>query len=405
MYDVGVFAINPVIVTDVRYRMSLPIIRALGRENISVTATERCVCPKSSALGFFSKYISSTAITADPSDDIDAFIADLKNLSEEKSERPVIIPVGIASLLALCEKRDEVSSFADTALPPLPSIELANDKAKLIPFAKDLGIPVPETQFISSGETVDDFSERVSYPAVIKLPRGEMLGLSPDERYKIIKTREDFLIEYPKFAELDKEVLVQNYICGDGYGVSVVFDKNSEPLEIFCHHRLREYPASGGPSCFCESADLPELADYAVKLLKALNWTGVAMVEFRGSPENGFVLMEINPRFWGSCALAPNSGCNIPLALYRAALGETAKTYSGFSPPYKVGHKMRFLLQDLLSFPAYLRKSRNKPKFLLSFLAGLLNPAISDGVLDIRDFRSSFQYLLKALKKTDSIVR
>ena len=248
-------------------------------------------------------------------------------------------------------------------------------------------------------------SERITYPSVIKLPTGELLGLSPNERYAIVRNAEEFVFTYEKFAAYGGDILVQQYIEGDGYGVSAVFGKNGEPLEIFCHHRLREYPASGGPSSFCESADLPELADYAIKLLRELHWEGVAMVEFKGNPTDGFYLMEINPRFWGSSGLAPNSGCNIPLALYRAAKGEEAAPYSSFKPNYKVGHKMRFLLQDLLTFPAYLKRSRKTLRFTLSFFAGLLNPKISDGVLDIRDPRASINYLIRAFKKTDSIVR
>ncbi|MBQ4316406.1 MAG: ATP-grasp domain-containing protein [Oscillospiraceae bacterium] len=396
---------NSAIVTDVRYRMSLPVIRSLGKEGFHITATERTVCKKGSELGFYSKYTSEAAYISDAEENPAQFVADLQKLSESFNERPVIIPVGITSLLAMCKKHAEIEAFADTALPPLSSIELANDKSRLIPFAESIGVPVPETTFLKENETVEELSLRISYPAVIKLPAGEMLGLSPDERYKIVNTKEEFLKSYPKFARYGGDILVQQYITGDGYGVSAVFGKNHEPLEIFCHHRLREYPASGGPSCFCESADLPELADFAIKLLRALNWVGVAMVEFKGTPETGFYLMEINPRFWGSSALAPNSGCNISLALCRAARGEEAPVFTSFTPQYKVGHKMRFLLQDLLAFPAYLRRSSSKIKFALSFVFGLLNPRISDGVLDIRDIRSSVRYLKCALKKTDSIVR
>ncbi len=385
--------------------MSLPVIRALGKNGIPVISAERTVCDKRAALGFYSKYSSKNVVLRDAASDPQGFLCDLKTLADKQKNRPVIIPVGISSLLALCEMRDEVLQFADAALPPLSSIELANDKSRLIPFAESLGIPVPKTTFINDNETVDELSVRITYPAVIKLAMGEMLGLSPDERYKIVKTREEFITEYRKFASYGSSILVQQYIAGDGFGVSAVFDKNSEPLEVFCHHRIREYPASGGPSCFCESANTPELADFAVNLLKELNWVGVAMVEFKGNPDTGFYLMEINPRFWGSSALAPNSGCNIPLALYRAARGEEAQAYITFTPRYKVGHKMRFILQDLLSFPAYFKESQNKLRFILSFFGGLLNPKISDGVLDIRDIRSSVQYLCRALRKSDSIVR
>lgn len=397
-------AIRPAVVTDVRYRMSLPVIRSLGKNGVPVISAERSVCDSKSALGFYSKHSKKNILISD-TDNRAAFWADLEAACSSLDERPVIIPVGISTLLTLCEEPERVSGFADCALPPLSSIELANDKSRLIPFAKECGVPIPETTFLREGESVSELSERISFPCVIKLPRGEMLGLPPEKRYAIINNKEDFVPTYEIFSEYDKSILVQQYIVGDGWGVSAVFDKNSEPLEVFCHHRIREYPSTGGPSCFCESVNAPLLADYAVKLLKALRWVGVAMVEFKGDPETGFYLMEINPRFWGSSALAPNSGCNIPLALYRAACGETAPPNERFSPNYKVGHRMRFLLQDLLAFPSYLKKSKNKLKFALSFILGLFNPSISDGVLSISDLRPSLQYLKNALKKTDSIVR
>ncbi len=393
------------IVTDVRYRMSLPVIRALGRQGVKVICAERDVCETRAALGFYSKYSSKNVRLSDAAENREGFLADLRELCSSCDERPVIVPVGIATLLEMCREKETISTFADVALPPIESIELANDKARLIPFAESVGVPVPQTTFIRDGESVSELSERIKYPTVIKLARGEMLGLSPEERYAIIRTKEEFLEKYPSFAVHGEEVVVQQYITGDGYGVSAVFGKNGEPLEVFCHRRIREYPSSGGPSSFCESADEPRLAEYAVKLLRALSWEGVAMVEFKGNPTDGFYLMEINPRLWGSSGLAPNSGCNIPYAIFRAAKGEAGEKFESFSPSYKVGHKMRFLLQDLLTFPSYLKKSDNKLKFALSFLLGLLNPKISDGVLDIRDIKSSAQYLKQALKKTDSIVR
>ncbi len=398
-------AISTAIVTDVRYRMSLPVIRALGRAGVRVICVEREVCADSAALGFYSKYSSKNVKLSDPAENSEQFLRELRKLSEECSERPVIVPVGITTLLTLCENRGEVEQFADVSLPPLSSIELANDKACLIPHAASVGVPVPQTTFLGDDESVEELSERIKYPTVIKLARGEMFGLAPEERYAIIKTKEEFLEKYPRFATYGEKVLVQQYISGDGYGVSAVFGKNGEPLEVFAHRRIREYPASGGPSSFCESADTPELCEHAIALLKSLSWEGVAMVEFKGSPEEGFYLMEINPRLWGSSGLAPNSGCNIPYAILRAARGEEAERFERFTPTYKVGHKMRFLLQDLLTFPTYLRRSKNPVMYALKFLGGLLNPTISDGVLDVRDIKSSWRYLSQALKKTDSIVR
>ena len=394
---------KPAIVIDARYRISLPVIRSLGKRKIPVIATERKDIPKKRALGFFSRFCSGSAFISDPEAAPNAFVSDLRSVAEKSGKKPVLMPVGISSVLALSRAKDAVSEFAHIAVSDIANLELANDKSRLIPFADSVGIPVPKTTFRADGESLADLSERIAYPAVIKLPLGELLGLNPNERYAIIKSKEEFREKYPAFEKHGGEVLIQQYISGDGYGVSAVFGKDRKPIEVFCHRRLREYPASGGPSCFCESVYVPELVEYATKLLSALSWEGVAMVEFKGSPENGFYLMEINPRFWGSFALAPNSGCDIAHALYRAALGESGEP-SG-SPSYKTGHKMRFILQDVLSFPAYLKRAEKPLAFALSFLAGLFDPRISDGVLTLSDIPSSLAYLREALKKKEKIIR
>ena len=40
----------------------------------------------------------------------------------------------------VCERKEEISAFADVALPAPDMIELANDKSRLIPFAESIGV-------------------------------------------------------------------------------------------------------------------------------------------------------------------------------------------------------------------------------------------------------------------------
>ena len=102
--------------------------------------------------------------------------------------------------------------------------------------------------------------------------------------------------------------------------------RRGEPLLLFQHRRIREYPISGGVSTCCESMPLdPKLRDWSVALLKAMNWDGVAMVEFRYDEASGrAVLLEVNGRFWGSLPLAVHAGCDFPYEFYRSSVGRTA---------------------------------------------------------------------------------
>ncbi|NLV37124.1 MAG: ATP-grasp domain-containing protein [Clostridiaceae bacterium] len=316
----------------------------------------------------------------------------------EVDEKPVLIAVGIDTLLAISEHSDLLEPHVSFVAPTLESLEIANDKLRLVEAAAQAGIPCPETTVLSANETIEHLSDRIRYPAVIKYRKGEALKLKPAKRYKIVENREAFIEAYSQMHTMQEFPLVQEYIQGEGFGVSAVFDRNGEPLEIFCHKRLREYPVTGGPSCFCESIWDDRLVDYAIRLLKKLNWRGVAMVEFKGDLDSGAYLMEINPRFWGSLPLSIISGCDIPFAIYRAASGEL-RNEGGYKCEYKLGARMRFLFQDLLSLPGYMRMRKDKLKFLFQFIGQLLDPRIKDGVLELKDLKPSLAYIRQAIKK------
>ena len=91
-------------------------------------------------------------------------------------------------------------------------------------------------------------------------------------------------------------------------------------------------------------------------LLEKIGWFGVAMVEFKVDPRDGLAkLMEINPRFWGSLALAIQAGVNFPLLLHKMAMGVH------FDPveTYRPGVVCRWLLPgDLLHFISNPHRSR-----------------------------------------------
>jgi predicted ATP-grasp superfamily ATP-dependent carboligase len=89
----------------------------------------------------------------------------------------------------------------------------------------------------------------------------------------------------------------------------------------------------------------------AISLLKEFNWHGVAMVEFKlDERTNEPVLMEINPRFWGSLNQAISAGVNFPLLLHTMAVEGDVKPVLN----YKLGFKSRWLLGDIRSYIDYI---------------------------------------------------
>src|SRR3712207_1619892 len=114
------------------------------------------------------------------------------------------------------------------------------------------------------------------------------------------------------FARLDRlmapfegrcPVLLQEYYRGEALGVELLTERG-RPLLAFQHRRLREVPITGGASSFRESVPLDlALLELSLRIMRALDWTGLAMVEFKVGAE-GPKLMEVNGRVWGSLPLA-----------------------------------------------------------------------------------------------------
>jgi predicted ATP-grasp superfamily ATP-dependent carboligase len=61
---------------------------------------------------------------------------------------------------------------------------------------------------------------------------------------------------------------------------------------------------------------------YAAEVVDALEWTGPAMVEFMRTPDDEFVLIEVNGRYWGSVPFAIECGVDVPWLHYRVLRGD-----------------------------------------------------------------------------------
>jgi predicted ATP-grasp superfamily ATP-dependent carboligase len=141
--------------------------------------------------------------------------------------------------------------------------------------------------------------------------------------------------------------LVQALVRGCGAGVNTLWHEG-RPLVWFCHQRLREIDLRGGRSTAAISvAPDPRMVESAYRMLSALRWHGVAMVEFKRDEASGaYWLLEINGRFWGSLPLALAAGVDFPYYLYQLAIDDTPR------PPatYPVGVMARDAVAELKHF-------------------------------------------------------
>jgi predicted ATP-grasp superfamily ATP-dependent carboligase len=370
-----------VFVTDAQMRSSLAVIRSLGRQGLQVTAGEETIW----STGFLSKYCAGKVVYPSPRES-EKFIECLVPVLE-RGDYDVIFPVADACLKPIIENEREISRYTQIALPPSSVFQRGFDKGLTLQIAAENGIPCPKTYFPGLDEDLSPILETVEYPVVLK-PR---VG-SGRRGVAICESPEEVILRYRQLVELFGPMLIQEYIpYGGELGVYALVNRQCEMRAVTVQRRLRSYPIDGGPSTLRETIrnELSETAiDLAYRLLRAMRWSGVAMVEFRVDGRDGSLkLMEVNPRFWGSLQLSILSGVDFPYLLYRMIMeGDVAPVLD-----YTQGVKCRWLLPgEILWYLSSPQKVKN--------IREILRFDIPDDIISLSDPGPTLGFALATLR-------
>lgn len=327
-----------VVITDGKYRASIAAARALGRAGYRVVVTQTRKDSPLEPPVFTSRFVSQgrwiEGAASDP-DYADRLLAVLREY-----DRPVLFCVGAVTLNTAAREQERFRQACALLVAPPEVLEQLNDKEAVHRRCEELGIPVPK-QYGGEPE---------SYPVVVKPHCGEKFGLKARDRYIVAANRAEYTAAMAAMQAYDPAPIVQQKVEGAGAGASLLLDQDSRLICAICHRRVREYPASGGPSTCCESFYDKDIIDSAYRLLRSFNFVGMAMVEFKGP-----CVLEVNPRVWGSFPMTEHAKSPFVCRYAQAAAGAALE----YQPrDYKTGVRMRFLLNDAVAMLDYLRHGR-----------------------------------------------
>ncbi len=305
-----------ILVLDGGNQNALAIVRHLGTANeyhIDLVAYNKL----SPAL--FSKFVNKKYVITSPKKYISSFYEDLISILKTETYF-LVMPVGFSSFEVCMNHREEIEKYTKISLTNRNAFDIASSKQKTYALAEELGIPYPKTWKIYTESDIE--TVELTYPVVIKAPFEmgknvvEYAHSKEEAIFSFKKMSRKYEFTAPNFP------IVQEYITGEGYGFFAFYDQG-ECKRSFMHKRIRENPPSGGVSTCAESFCDEQLFNYGKKILDALHWNGVAMVEFKMDVKDGiYKLMEINPKFWGSLELAIVSGVDFPNLILKKAGGE-----------------------------------------------------------------------------------
>lgn len=355
-----------VLVLDGNQRSALSVVRSLGEKEVPLITADETPDSLAGQSRFSQQYFTYPSPQSQP----ELFCSTINELCVQQNIDIVMPMTELTSSLMLQHEHQ----FATLPFTEIDKVNKLADKCLLMQLAESIDIPIPETWHANSLDELPVKLDKLDYPIVLK-PGKSWLYHQGKWLHTTVQIAYD-ATQAAKILESDQAFhahpfMLQAFIPGSGGGVFALYN-HGEPLAFFAHRRLREKPPQGGVSVLSESCALDKtLESYARKLLDHVKWHGVAMVEFRITPDGQPYLMEINTRFWGSLQLAVNAGVDFPWLLYQITCKQQATPVNS----YKIGVRLRWMLGNVDWLYLILRDSSYSFKDKLHAIASFLRPS------------------------------
>lgn len=264
----------------------------------------------------------------------------------------VIFPTRDADVLLLDRFRDVLSRHYRLAIPPSDCLLRVMNKYALAIAAQGAGVPVPRTALVSSRTDLQRVESEVGFPCVLKPVvaadwRGSENWQKVGARKAIrVNDRDELEREYELLSQIDREVLVQQWIPGSSEQIVVLggyVREGGELVDYFTARKLVQSPDDCGTGCLVESEPIPEIIELSQRLCRALEYQGMAEIEYKYDSESReFRLIEINTRHWDWHRLGSASGINLSWTAYCDWTGRPLD-----SQPKQVAHA-KWIAEDAL---------------------------------------------------------
>lgn len=244
-----------------------------------------------------------------------------------------VLPGTEGSLRALTGRE---SLFRDIPVGTNPedALERATDKATLARFAATAGLESPATHELE-GELPDGLEFPVIAKPVASVMQEGDVYLSLDVHR--VETAE----ELKRIVGSGGRWLVQPYITGT---LGAIGGVAWEGRLVCASHQVspRIWPVQRGISSYAVTVPRnAALEEGVAKLMELVGWSGVFGVQFIHSKGRSFVI-DLNPRIYGSTALAIKAGHNLPAIWADLLLGGDPQP-----GPYRVGVRYRVEEDDI----------------------------------------------------------
>ena len=222
----------------------------------------------------------------------------IKKIDKKKDSTITVFATEEEDIINLYSIKNELNKKVKFLIPPEVSFHTARSKDYFSKFCNKNIIPVPK-EFHKS----EIINKKLSNNIVLKPILGSgAYGITYFKKNQWInkdslKRSFDFILQ-EKIGSHRSKIVTGCFLF-----------KNGNLIDYFGHKRIRTFPMTGGVTLYSKLHNNELIKDLGSNLLKKLNWTGFAMIEFMWCDKNKeYKIIELNPRLWGSMILS--EACN-----------------------------------------------------------------------------------------------
>jgi hypothetical protein len=228
---------------------------------------------------------------------------------------------------------DAAPSWSDRIFPPTAKWqrELLRDKRRLAEFAATRGIAVPEHRALPCDDALDTAIASLGKPLVVKGSTGRG-GSTTHIVHSLPAAREAMA----RVRRTGAACFAQRYVAPPTYLAGGIFVAGC-PLRLYAGIKVAQHPRLTGPATMMRSLRDERLLNAATTAMRALEWTGIASIDFVRDAAGRYLLLEVNPRPWGSIAAASAAGVDFFAPLAAVLRGEQPVPELGYRAGVECG--------------------------------------------------------------------
>ena len=202
---------------------------------------------------------------------------------------------------------------------------LVLDKHALVEHMAAHGIAVPRHHRVDAAFDARRAIRELGLPLVVKGATG-----GGGSRVRIVDTAAELAATLARARQIADDWIVQEHVASPTYLFGGLF-RDGAPLRMFAGEKLAQHPPRTGGAIRLRSTNDAALVAAGTRVVAQLQWTGFASLDFVRRGDGAHLLLEVNPRLWGSHAAAAEAGVDLFAPFVQLLAGDEPRAELAFA--------------------------------------------------------------------------